>query len=102
MNEPITLIMISLLALILIVLLWQGFVLVTIARRLDRPAAKSKRHDGSEIPASSPERTPAIIPPQTDFDRFLLEEPARQQLGKKEQAAAYRIWRKDQGLTWNQ
>jgi len=38
---------------------------------------------------------------RSDFDRFLAEDPSRQLLGKKEQAAAYRAWRKANGLTWN-
>jgi hypothetical protein len=38
---------------------------------------------------------------RSDFDRFLAEDPSRQLLGKNEQAAAYRAWRKANGLTWN-
>jgi hypothetical protein len=48
---------------------------------------------------------PAVASPnsqaRSDFDRFLAEDPSRQLLGKKEQAAAYRAWRKANGLTWN-
>lgn len=36
-----------------------------------------------------------------DFERFLAEEPKRLLLGKKEQSAAYRAWRKEHGLTWS-
>jgi len=35
-----------------------------------------------------------------DFERFLLDEPARRNLSKSEQFAAYRAWRKEKGLSW--
>jgi len=97
MHEPLASIIISLLAIILIALLWHGFLLLRIARSLEQPVSKRILAAESEAPSTNPE-----TPPVTAFDRFLAEDPARQQLGKKEQAAAYRVWRKEQGLTWNQ
>lgn len=35
-----------------------------------------------------------------DFERFLAEDPARRELPKSEQFAAYRQWRKEHGLSW--
>jgi hypothetical protein len=35
------------------------------------------------------------------YQEFLDEEPARKDLAKKEQFAAFRKWRKDRGLNWN-
>jgi len=35
-----------------------------------------------------------------DFERFMLEDPARRAMPKKEQFAAYRSWRKGRGLSW--
>jgi len=35
-----------------------------------------------------------------DFERFMLEDPARRTMSKKEQFAAYRAWRKERGLSW--
>jgi hypothetical protein len=35
-----------------------------------------------------------------DFERFILEDPARRTMSKKEQFAAYRAWRKEKGLSW--
>ena len=35
-----------------------------------------------------------------EFEEFLAEDEARRDLPKKEQFAAYRVWRRDQGLTW--
>jgi len=101
MNEPLAIAIVSLLALMWIALLWQGILLVTIAHRLDRLSSNLKRQDAVEILAAAPKPIRANTTLQTDFDRFLAEEPARQQLGKKEQSTAYRLWRKQNGLTWN-
>jgi hypothetical protein len=35
-----------------------------------------------------------------EFEQFLTEEPARRELPKSEQFAAYRRWRKERGLSW--
>ena len=103
MNETLALIIVSLLTLIVIILLWHGVILARVARSLEQPSSnKPKRSPVVEMPASTPEFSPASSTPQTDFDRFLLEDPTRHQLAKKEQAAAYRAWRKQNGLTWNQ
>ncbi|WAC19249.1 hypothetical protein OVA24_18650 [Luteolibacter sp. SL250] len=37
----------------------------------------------------------------TAFDKFLDEEPSRKLLSKKEQSAAYRKWRQEQGMNWS-
>ncbi len=34
------------------------------------------------------------------FETFLEEDPARRKLAKREQFAAYRQWRKENGLNW--
>jgi hypothetical protein len=96
MHEPLASIIISLLAIILVVLIWQAFLLLRIARSLAAHATKQKLTEPAET-SSGKSRTTS----PTNFERFLVEDPARQQLGKKEQAAAYRLWRKENGLTWN-
>ena len=35
------------------------------------------------------------------FELFLSEDPERRNLGKKEQFAAYRQWRKEKGMNWS-
>jgi hypothetical protein len=35
------------------------------------------------------------------FERFLAEDPARLSLPKNEQAAAYRRWRRENGMNWS-
>ncbi|HEX5790836.1 MAG TPA: hypothetical protein VFY13_06760 [Luteolibacter sp.] len=37
----------------------------------------------------------------TAFERFLAEDPARVTLPKSEQAAAYRQWRRENGMNWS-
>lgn len=102
MNETLTLIIVSLLTLIVIILLWHGVILARLARILEQPSANPKRAPVVETPGSTTQSSPSGSQPQTDFDRFLFEDPTRHQLAKKEQAAAYRAWRKQNGLTWNQ
>ena len=36
------------------------------------------------------------------FEDFLHEDPARRRLPKREQFAAYRLWRQEKGLNWSQ
>lgn len=36
------------------------------------------------------------------FEDFLREDPARRRLPKREQFAAYRLWRQEKGLNWSQ
>jgi flagellar basal body-associated protein FliL len=99
MNDALALIIISLLVLIVVILLWHGAILARIARGIEQPSTKPKRAPVVEMPGSTSEFS--LSTPQTDFDRFLAEDPARHQLAKKEQAAAYRAWRKERGFTWN-
>jgi len=35
-----------------------------------------------------------------DFERFMIEDPSRRAMPKKDQFAAYRAWRKERGLSW--
>lgn len=39
--------------------------------------------------------------PGSAFDKFLDEVPSRKLLSKKEQSAAYRKWRQEQGMNWS-
>jgi len=96
MLESASSIIIALLAIILVVLVSHGFLLSRIARSLEKPPARQTRAAAAEPLQEN--HTPATL---SDFDRFLAEDPARQQLSKKEQSAAYRAWRKEHGLTWN-
>ncbi len=88
---------IVLLCVALFLLLWILTVLSRISRQLAQSSAKPVR-TATAASGSPPANDPT---PNSDFDRFIAEDPARLQLTKKEQAAAYRTWRKKQGLTWN-
>lgn len=103
MNELHVTLIISLLALAVAILIWQSLVLARIARLLAQPTPQKTPHPPSTTaaPQSSDPASSQPSTPETDFDRFLAEDPQRQLLAKKEQAAAYREWRKQHGLTWN-
>jgi hypothetical protein len=51
----------------------------------------------------APQMTPAQAEAAAGgaFDAFLSEDPARKELTKKEQSAAYRKWRQQNGMNWS-
>ena len=73
--------------------------------RLERLLA-SKRDESSPARASSGASSEALVPEIEVtsggvFETFLNEDPARRNLPKKEQAAAYRKWRQEKGMNWS-
>ena len=99
MSEAYSTTIVALLATTILLLLWIALSLGRISRQLQQTTTK---------PCANPTKSPT--PPEassqnpnsnSDFERFLAEDPQRQLLAKKEQAAAYRTWRKQNGLTWN-
>lgn len=58
---------------------------------LRRPEGTSREGESS---AENPEQNSA-------FERFLAEDPTRVNLPKSEQAAAYRQWRRENGMNWS-
>lgn len=65
------------------------------------PGAGNSNAQTPVAPAPAPATGAQSPQARSEFDRFLAEDPSRQLLGKNEQAAAYRAWRKANGLTWN-
>lgn len=82
----------------MLVLMWfalhgLGRILIRIERRL----VELQTRDGL-----GDERLSAVENPGGGaFETFLAEDPARRQLPKKEQFAAYRKWRQENGLNWS-
>lgn len=81
-----------------VVLVVVAMMLGTIISRLARIEARLAERP-PENTAYAPPAPPAEVP-CGDFERFLAEDRKRMLMGKKEQAAAYRAWRKENGLTW--
>lgn len=102
MNDLHFTILISLFAFCVLLLIILCLLLARVVRLLEGPAAR-KAVDVGTPDAPAPAAPAPVVSPQarSDFDRFLAEDPSRQLLGKNEQAAAYRAWRKANGLTWN-
>lgn len=68
--------------------------------RIERLLAGQK--GGSRAESAAPERgEPIESRPGGPFDQFLDEDPSRKLLTKKEQAAAYRKWRQQNGMNWS-
>jgi hypothetical protein len=66
-------------------------------RRIERRLADLQTRDGV-----GDERLSAVESEAGGaFESFLAEDPARRQLPKKEQFAAYRKWRQEKGLNWS-
>lgn len=90
-------IIIAILGILLVAQFVQGHQIRQIRRALHQSRPKHDRVD-----ATTPSCENSTLPaPQTDFEQFLAEDSTRLSLGKKEQAAAFRAWRKQRGLTWN-
>ena len=62
-------------------------------RRIERDLEMIMTGNASSAP-------PGLSGP-SDFERWLMDDAARRSMPKKEQFAAYRRWRAEQGLTWN-
>lgn len=67
-------------------------------RRIER-LLEARDAAAKSPPSPAAAATPA---PRGEFETFLTEDPARQQLPKSEQFKAYRRWRREKGLNWSQ
>ena len=79
---------------LLLLLVWLA---IRSARRLRRLERLLEARDA--VVAAAPSAAPSA--PRGEFETFLAEDPARQQLAKSEQFSAYRRWRRDKGLNWS-
>lgn len=71
-----------------------------VSRKLSRLEGQiSKKVDRSEASEHGPSL--AETSPGGAFEAFLAEDPARLQLTKAEQFAAYRQWRHEKGMNWS-
>lgn len=52
------------------------------------------------VPEAVPEREEIPAASAGAFEAFLAEDPARRELPKKDQFAAFRRWRAEKGLNW--
>lgn len=64
--------------------------------RIERLLAVKK--EASASPAAPPAEE---VEPGGPFEEFLNADPARKLLSKKEQSAAYRKWRRENGMNWS-
>lgn len=55
----------------------------------------------SQAKARAGSAEPAGSTAPNAFEDFLREDPARRRLPKREQFAAYRVWRQENGLNWS-
>lgn len=78
-------------------------VLLVAVLRLSARVSRLFRLIASPVPPASQEladRKEATGEQKKWFAEFLAEDPARRDLPKKEQFAAFRRWREDKGLNW--
>lgn len=64
--------------------------------RVERLLAEKKEAKPASEPISAAESAPG-----GPFEAFLDEDPSRRSLSKKEQSAAYRKWRQQNGMNWS-
>lgn len=92
---------------ILIAIYFTIFLLVVIILMIARIFGRLKHLEGqfsrgkSNVEVSEPVPSVAETSPGGAFEAFLAEDPGRLQLTKKEQFAAYRKWRQENGLNWS-
>jgi len=105
MNDLHFTILAALFAFSVLLLIIACLLLARVVRLLEGPAARKTLDVGTPAASTPAAAAPVVSSPssqaRSEFDRFLAEDPSRQLLGKNEQAAAYRAWRKANGLTWN-
>lgn len=65
-------------------------------KRLSRSLSRQERQIAPELA----EKNEATADQKKWFEVFLNEDPARRELPKKEQFAAFRRWRAERGLNW--
>lgn len=65
-------------------------------KRLSRSLSRQEPQIASELA----EKKEATADQKKWFEVFLEEDPARRELPKKEQFAAFRRWREEHGLNW--
>ena len=81
-------------------------VLIGLAIGIFRRLARLDRHlaEGLNSQATAAADAAAVaaeISPGGAFEAFLNEDPARRELSKGEQFAAYRRWRQESGMNWS-
>ena len=64
--------------------------------RIERRLAQAQAQPNDSTPPYAAETSPGGA-----FESFLNEDPARRNLPKCEQFAAYRKWRQERGLNWS-
>lgn len=100
MSEPVAPLVVILLASVLGLL---GLVFAILVRTAARVARIERLLAGErpreEVAGTSP--SPAESAAGGAFETFLSEDPARRELPKGEQFAAYRRWRQARGLNWS-
>ena len=100
MPEPVAPTLMILLVTAVSLLVWLLALVLGVSRRLSRierrMAGDSGREEASDAAASH-----VASPAGGAFEVFLDEDPARRELPKGEQFAAYRRWRHERGMNWS-
>lgn len=80
----------------------QLLVLVVLSRLSGRISRLARSNPAPPRPEGRDAASPKEAAGESNrwFERFLEEDPARRDLPKKEQFAAFRRWRDEQGLNW--
>lgn len=84
-----------------------GLLVLVLLGQLRLGARLKRLEKGGQKPANAAaqkenEPSAAESAPGGAFEAFLGEDPARRELPKSEQFAAYRQWRQEKGLNWSQ
>lgn len=75
-------------------------IVLRMSARLRRVEALLPSTQSNERDVVATKRTENQKKEQSDFDKFIAEDGTRRLLSKREQAAAFREWRRQRGITW--
>lgn len=74
--------------------------IVGLSGKIKRLSRMLARQEEPQVGPELAEKKEASADQKKWFEIFLEEDPARRELPKKEQFAAFRAWRGEQGLNW--
>lgn len=99
-DSSIASLVVILLPLVLLICFITLVLVLRMSSRLRRLEALLAGQQMQERETAIPKRSESQKKEESDFDKFIAEDGTRRLLSKREQAAAFREWRRQRGITW--
>ena len=92
--------LVILLSFIIFLLLVTLLMMLKVMSRLQKIERKIAGEESAEVADVPRSKAASKKSENSEFDLFLAEDGQRRMLSKREQAAAFREWRRQRGVTW--